>query len=126
MVEKALPQDKTLEGMRAKSLQSCPTLRPHGLQSTRPLCPWDSPGKNTGVGCHASSSKSSHPGIEPRSLCLPALAGTFFTTGATSLPYDPQKQTEMTRMGHVHQRVPPPQTSKDAAVSQMEKMAQRS
>ena len=21
--------------------------------STRPLCPWDSPGKNTGVGCHA-------------------------------------------------------------------------
>ena len=27
-------------------------LRPHGLQSTRLLCPWDSPGKNTGVGCH--------------------------------------------------------------------------
>ena len=26
--------------------------RPHGLQPTRPLCPWDSPGKNTGVGCH--------------------------------------------------------------------------
>ena len=36
----------------AKSLQSCPTLRPHGLQPTRLLCPWDSPGKNTGVGCH--------------------------------------------------------------------------
>ena len=28
-------------------------LRPHGLQPTRLLCPWDSPGKNTGVGCHA-------------------------------------------------------------------------
>ena len=27
-------------------------MRPHGLQSTRLLCPWDSPGKNTGVGCH--------------------------------------------------------------------------
>ena len=26
---------------------------PHGLQSTRLLCQWDSPGKNTGVGCHA-------------------------------------------------------------------------
>ena len=26
--------------------------RPHGLQPTRLLCPWDSPGKNTGVGCH--------------------------------------------------------------------------
>ena len=27
------------------------SLRPHGLQPTRLLCPWDSPGKNTGVGC---------------------------------------------------------------------------
>ena len=25
-------------------------LRPHGLQPTRLYCPWDSPGKNTGVG----------------------------------------------------------------------------
>ena len=25
---------------------------PHGLQPTRLLCPWDSPGKNTGVDCH--------------------------------------------------------------------------
>ena len=24
----------------------------HGLRPTRLLCPWDSPGKNTGVGCH--------------------------------------------------------------------------
>ena len=29
------------------------SLRPHGLQCTRLLCPWDSLGKNTGVGCHA-------------------------------------------------------------------------
>ena len=28
------------------------SVRPHGLQPTRILCPWDSPGKNTGVGCH--------------------------------------------------------------------------
>ena len=27
-------------------------LRPHGLQPARPICPWDFPGKNTGVGCH--------------------------------------------------------------------------
>ena len=32
--------------------QSCPILWPHGLQPARLLCPWDSPGKNTGVGCH--------------------------------------------------------------------------
>ena len=25
---------------------------PHRQQSTRLPCPWDSPGKNTGVGCH--------------------------------------------------------------------------
>ena len=28
------------------------SLRPHGLQLTRLLCPWNSPGKNTGVACH--------------------------------------------------------------------------
>ena len=36
----------------AKSLQSCPTVRPHRWQLTRLCRPWDSPGKNTGVGCH--------------------------------------------------------------------------
>ena len=36
----------------AKSLQSYLTLRPHRRQPTRLPCPWDSPGKNTGVGCH--------------------------------------------------------------------------
>ena len=25
---------------------------PHGLQPTRLFCPWDFPGKSTGVGCH--------------------------------------------------------------------------
>ena len=28
------------------------SVQPHGLQATRLLHPWDSPGKNTGVGCH--------------------------------------------------------------------------
>ena len=38
----------------AKSLQSCPILCDpiDGWQLTRLPCPWDSPGKNTGVGCH--------------------------------------------------------------------------
>ena len=36
----------------AKSLQSCWTLRPHRRQPTRLPRPWDSPGKNTGMGCH--------------------------------------------------------------------------
>ena len=28
------------------------SVRPHRQQPTRLLCPWDSPGRNTGVGCH--------------------------------------------------------------------------
>ena len=41
--------------MRAKLLQSCLTLC-DAIDCSPParvLCPWDSPGKNTGVGCHA-------------------------------------------------------------------------
>ena len=37
--------------VRAKSPQSC-SLQPYRLQPPRLLHPWDSPGKNTGVGCH--------------------------------------------------------------------------
>ena len=36
------------------SRSPCPTLcDPHGLQPTRLLCPWNSPGQHTGVGCHS-------------------------------------------------------------------------
>ena len=43
---------KTFLPLHDKSRQLCPTLRPHGLQPARLLCAWDSPGKNTRVGCH--------------------------------------------------------------------------
>ena len=54
------------------------------LKPTRLLCPWDSPEKNTGVGCHVLLQ-----GIFPTqgsNLCLLQLlhwAGKFFTTSAT-------------------------------------------
>ena len=35
----------------SRSVMSDPQL-PHGLQPSRLLCPWDFPGKSTGVGCH--------------------------------------------------------------------------
>ena len=41
-----------IHAVTVKSLQSCPTVQSHRQQPTRFLCPWDSPGKNTGVGCH--------------------------------------------------------------------------
>ena len=63
----------------AKLLQSyltpCDPMGP-----TRLLCPWDSPGKNTGVG---SPGDLLDPGVEPVS---PALAGGFFTTLTTGKP----------------------------------------
>ena len=36
----------------SSSAQSCPTLRLYRQQATRLHRPWDSPGKNAGVGCH--------------------------------------------------------------------------
>ena len=47
------------------------------------FCPWGSPGKNTGVGCHALLQRIFlNPGIEPISSGSPALAGRFFIIGA--------------------------------------------
>ena len=45
-------ESKKNSATAAKSLQLCPTLQPHRRQPTRLPRPWDSPGKNTGVGCH--------------------------------------------------------------------------
>ena len=39
--------------VHAKPLQSCPSPSDPWNVASRLLCPWDSPGKNTGVGCHA-------------------------------------------------------------------------
>ena len=43
---------KSYDQPAAKSLQSCPTLCDPIDRSPPGSCPWDSPGKNTGVGCH--------------------------------------------------------------------------
>ena len=57
----------------AKLLQSCLTLRPCGLQPTRLLCPWDSPGKNNWSGLPVPPAGDlPDPGIEPVSLASPA------------------------------------------------------
>ena len=50
-------------------------------EPTRLLHPWDSPGKNTGVGCHfllqgIFPTQGSNPGIEPGSPALEAGAST--------------------------------------------------
>ena len=53
------------------------SLRPHGLQHAQLLSPWDSPGKNTGVGCHALLQEIfPTQGSKPRS---PSLQADSFT-----------------------------------------------
>ena len=48
--------------------KSCPTLATPW--TARLLCPWNSPGQNTGVGSCSFHRASSQPGIEPRSHAL--------------------------------------------------------
>ena len=50
--------------------QSCPTLQPYGLQPSRLLCPWGSPGKNTCGLPFPSLGDLPDPGIEPMSPVL--------------------------------------------------------
>ena len=57
-----LPKQKA-RGLYGFSIEYCccevtsvmsDSVRPHRRQPTRLLCLWDSPGKNTGVGCHTT------------------------------------------------------------------------
>ena len=56
------------------------SLRPHGLQPTRFLCPWDFPGKDTGVVCHFLLQGSFWLGYQTQVSCT---ADRFFTDWAT-------------------------------------------
>ena len=53
--------------------------RPHGLQPTRLLCPWDFPGKSTGVGCHCLlwSKGDQNRGIFLAQTTFPSLPCSF-------------------------------------------------
>ena len=67
--------------MRFQSLQSYSTLRdPMDCSLPGSSVHGDSPGKHTGVGCHALLQ-----GIKPTFLMSPALAGGLFTTSKCHL-----------------------------------------
>ena len=77
--------------MRVKLLQSCLTLWPYILESTR--LPWsmDSPGKNTGVTLPSSRESSS-----PRDRsCISSLAGGFFTASTAWYIYTYKTQHQV-------------------------------
>ena len=87
---------------RTKLLQSSYSLSPNGLWPGRLLCPWDSPGKNTGVVlAFHSPGDLPYTGIESMSLMSLALAGGFFTTEplVQQRPAKTQSSPEWTRKG---------------------------
>ena len=59
---------KYIRGVYVSCSVMSDSLQPHGLLLTRPLCPWNFPGKNTGVGCHSLlqgiiPTQGSNPGL---------------------------------------------------------------
>ena len=58
------------------------SLWPHGRKPTRLPCPWDSPDKNTGVGCHPFSRGASLPRDQTQVSCVSCVAARFFTCWA--------------------------------------------
>ena len=60
----------------------------HWTAAIRLLCPWDSPGKNTGVGCHALLLEDlPNPKIETTYPMSLAFAGRFFTSNMSFLTF---------------------------------------
>ena len=59
------------------------SLRPHGLKPARVLCPWDFPGKNTGVVAISQSRGSSRPGAQTCISCVSCVGRWVFATSAT-------------------------------------------
>ena len=78
------------------------SLRPHGLQPTRLLCPWHFPGMSTGVGCHCLL----HPLRQKvHSHCSPSFSsGWFSQQGFTFLELTRQSEqiTETTVTKRIH------------------------
>ena len=84
------------------------SLQPYGLQPTRLFYAWVSPGKNTGVGCHAlSPGELPDPGIKPASLTSPALADVIFTTSASLILVD-QDYSQVGKIPWRRERLPNP------------------
>ena len=87
-----LPLSSSHWPLRCLRAQSCLTLGPYGLWPTRLLCPWDFPGRTTGVGCHfaALCCFSNRPDMSPSwAPAVPSVRNTLplnTTVVAASLP----------------------------------------
>ena len=106
--------DPSAAAAAAKSLQLCLTLcDPHTQQPTRLPRPWDSPGKNTGAGCHfllqCMKVKSESEGVQscptlsdPMDCNLPGSSiheifqARVLECGAIAFSIDPSTSLQMT------------------------------
>ena len=74
-----------VKGSEREVAQSCPSLC-NPVDCSPPSCPWDSPGKSPGVGCHfLFSGALPDPGIEPGSPAFQADALTSKPPGKPTL-----------------------------------------
>ena len=60
------------------------SVRPHRQQPNRLLCPWDSPGKSTGVGCHCLL-RPKPPPLFKTEQCSPGNLRQYFRYGSQVL-----------------------------------------
>ena len=81
--------------VKVKSLSRVRLERPHGLQPTRLLCPWDFPGKSTGVGCHCLLRNIPLP----PSNYLPAMWETWVWSLGWEDPLEKERATQLQYSG---------------------------
>ena len=87
-------------GLCAQSLKVSDSLQPHGLQQpARLLCPWDSPGRNAGVGCCPSDYTNNRKEF--------GASGRWKPPGACGpLSPHPAQDPRWPSLNSVHSRVP--------------------
>ena len=82
---------------------------PRGLQPTRLLCPWDSPGKNTGVGSHSFlqgifPTQGSNPGLLHYRRILKGLPPKKIASGPTKHGSEPARHILSAQPTEANQR----------------------
>ena len=75
--------------------------RPHGLQPTRLLHPWDFPGRSTGVGCHCLLRKENLEHNNQSCLCRDSPRKDYFKKSKSRQNNDPDPPSPMQMLGWI-------------------------
>ena len=77
------------------------SLQPHGLQLAMLLCPWNFPGKHTGVGCHTLFRGIFSTQDRTRVSFISCTGRWIFTTSATWEAWDEQSRPRIKLRGYL-------------------------